>query len=201
MWRAEADRLLRGASYDRRLRTRTLEGITLEPIYGAAETGGLAQVGSFPGCPPYLRGARPLRKETTLDEETASFEKEKDCGELASHARLGEGGLARLAFGIAAADRSGVERDSLRGSVAFDPIGEVLAAGSIPMPLEGALDEMAAMTAWAAENAPGLGTVGVHGEVFHNGGAHTVQDLAFSLATAVFYLRALEDRGDRKSVV
>ncbi|MGD8396654.1 MAG: methylmalonyl-CoA mutase family protein, partial [Candidatus Eiseniibacteriota bacterium] len=59
-WRAEAERLLRGAPFDRRMRTRTVEGITLEPIYHREDLAGLAAVGSMPGETPFLRGASVL---------------------------------------------------------------------------------------------------------------------------------------------
>ncbi|MEK9502359.1 acyl-CoA mutase large subunit family protein [Gaopeijia maritima] len=55
-WRQAAERLLKGASVDERLRTPTPEGITLRPIYGAGDRPeGIG--GALPGAPPYLRGS------------------------------------------------------------------------------------------------------------------------------------------------
>src|SRR5262249_18759699 len=37
---------------------RPAEGIAVKPLYTAADLAGLADVGSVPGLPPYLRGPR-----------------------------------------------------------------------------------------------------------------------------------------------
>jgi methylmalonyl-CoA mutase N-terminal domain/subunit len=42
---------------------------------------------------------------------------------------------------------------------------------------------------------PQLQTITVQGSPYHNGGASTTQELAFALATAVEYLRAMQARG------
>ena len=55
------------------------------------------------------------------------------------------------------------------------------------------------LLAWAAEQAPGLRTVMVRSDVYSRGGANDIQETAYTIATAVSYLRALLKRGDRKS--
>lgn len=59
-WRQEAERLLRGASFDETLLFPTYEGITLRPWYTRQDAASLAGTDTMPGTPPYLRGARPL---------------------------------------------------------------------------------------------------------------------------------------------
>jgi methylmalonyl-CoA mutase len=54
---------------------------------------------------------------------------------------------------------------------------------------------MEALTRWAAEHAPSLQTICVHSRAWHEAGGNAVQELAFTLATAVEYLRELHSRG------
>lgn len=107
----------------------------------------------------------------------------------------GTSGIAFLGYLIAVAQPQGVPTERLSGAVAMDPVGELARLGSLPASLDRLLDELADMTTWAKKNAPGLGTIWIHGEVFSDGGAHAVQELAYSLATGVFYLRSMEQRG------
>ncbi|MCP5420647.1 MAG: acyl-CoA mutase large subunit family protein [Gammaproteobacteria bacterium] len=89
----------------------------------------------------------------------------------------------------------GKPTDGLRGCIGADPLGAWVEQGSLPLPLERAYDSLAKATAWTSAHAPRLQTMLVCGHPYHNGGAHTVQELAFTLATAVEYIRALQDRG------
>jgi len=59
-WRREAERLLAGAPFDRKLRTATPEGFTLEPLYTESDRAPLDFARSLPGEPPYVRGAHLL---------------------------------------------------------------------------------------------------------------------------------------------
>jgi methylmalonyl-CoA mutase len=56
-WRAEVERLLAGAPFDRAVFTRTLAGVTVAPLYTAADTADLPWSEQSPGAAPYLRGA------------------------------------------------------------------------------------------------------------------------------------------------
>ena len=58
-WRAAAERLLKGADFDTRLRTPLAEGITLEPIYTQAQGEKLGYLkDQLPGAGSYVRGHR-----------------------------------------------------------------------------------------------------------------------------------------------
>jgi methylmalonyl-CoA mutase len=83
----------------------------------------------------------------------------------------------------------------LRGCIEMDPLGVLSHEGRLPQSLEGAYDEMAALTRWCADRAPHLQTICVHGRAWHEAGASAVQELAFVLATAVEYFREMEQRG------
>ncbi|MBE2204308.1 MAG: acyl-CoA mutase large subunit family protein [Chthoniobacterales bacterium] len=56
-WRRAAEESLKGAPFDKKLITPTPEGIKLQPIYGKADVEALALPESWPGLPPFVRGA------------------------------------------------------------------------------------------------------------------------------------------------
>ncbi len=58
-WRAEVERLLKGVPFATAMLTRTLEGLTLDPMPTAADTADLPWLGSLPGQAPFIRGAHP----------------------------------------------------------------------------------------------------------------------------------------------
>jgi methylmalonyl-CoA mutase len=88
-----------------------------------------------------------------------------------------------------------VDLAQARGCVEMDPLGVLAHEGRLPQSLAGAYDEMATLTRWASANAPHFQTICVHSRAWHEAGAHAVQELAFALATAVEYLRAMNERG------
>jgi methylmalonyl-CoA mutase len=83
---------------------------------------------------------------------------------------------------------------ALRGCIEMDPLGVLAHQGKLPQSLEGAYREMVVLTRWAIEHAPHLQTICVHSRAWHESGANAVQELAFTLATGVEYLRAANQR-------
>ncbi len=55
-WRKEAETALKGAPFDKKMYTKTYEGITLEPLYTADHAKGKGWEGALPGVFPFLRG-------------------------------------------------------------------------------------------------------------------------------------------------
>ncbi len=55
-WRSLAEEQLEGAPFDKKLITRTPEGINLQPIYRSADLEGLTHHRTFPGTDGYVRG-------------------------------------------------------------------------------------------------------------------------------------------------
>jgi methylmalonyl-CoA mutase len=55
-WKEEAAASLNGAPFDKKLLTRTYEGITLEPLYTAEHAAGFIAKSGLPGSGAYLRG-------------------------------------------------------------------------------------------------------------------------------------------------
>ncbi|HTL58653.1 MAG TPA: methylmalonyl-CoA mutase family protein [Candidatus Limnocylindrales bacterium] len=113
-------------------------------------------------------------------------------------------GASAMPFGallVALARKRKKTLTGLRGCIEMDPLGVLSHEGKLPQSLEGAYDEMAALTHWCAERAPHLQTICIHSRAWHESGASAVQELAFVLATAVEYLREMNQRGVGVDVV
>ncbi|MFO7617929.1 MAG: methylmalonyl-CoA mutase family protein [Bacteroidales bacterium] len=80
----------------------------------------------------------------------------------------------------------------VRGSLQFDPIGEFNLTGRFDDEEE--LYELAASWFVRATSYPDLRILGVNGRFFHNAGATSVQELAFSLAQAYEYVVEMTER-------
>ncbi len=109
--------------------------------------------------------------------------------------RSGASGLPFAALLMAVVRRRRQDPAQVRGCIEIDPLGVLAHEGRLPQSLASAYREMAALTRWAAERAPGLETVCVHARAWHEAGGHAVQELAFTLATALEYFRALAGQG------
>lgn len=83
----------------------------------------------------------------------------------------------------------------LRGVIGADPLGELIRKGSSKASLDALYDDMAESIKWAKANAPELRTIFVRSEVFTDGGAEAVQEVAYTFAEAVEYIRQMLKRG------
>jgi methylmalonyl-CoA mutase len=59
-WRKEAEVTLKGAPFEKKLVTKTYEGINLQPIYMRADGDKIKESNSFPGFAPFVRGGNVL---------------------------------------------------------------------------------------------------------------------------------------------
>lgn len=109
--------------------------------------------------------------------------------------RSGASALPFAALLVALARKRIRSLAALRGCIEMDPLGVLTHEGKLPQSLGGAYREMAALTEWAAQNAPQLQTICVHSRAWHEAGGTAVQELAYTLATGVEYLRQLAKRG------
>lgn len=91
--------------------------------------------------------------------------------------------------------RRGVGADEARGAFNANPLGALAELGRLPVSIDVALARLADLAKWTAANRPNVTSVLVGTRPFHHAGATAVQDLAFSMATAVAYLRTLTDAG------
>jgi methylmalonyl-CoA mutase len=91
--------------------------------------------------------------------------------------------------------RRGVRPSEARGAFNADPLAVLARDGQLPMAPETALAQMAQLAAWTAKAYPQVTSVRVGTAPYHHAGATAVQDIAFGVATAVEYLRAMTRTG------
>ncbi len=84
---------------------------------------------------------------------------------------------------------------NIKGSITSDPYDYLLAKGDLPNSLKQIFNEIKLSTELMIKSNSPLKTIGVSGLNFNNTGANAVQELAFTLATAVEYLNEIISRG------
>ena len=99
-WKQACIELLKGAPFEKKMYTKTYEGITFEPMYFRATTEDILPKNSFPGMENYLRGARvngyinqpwgiaQSCDETMPDENNALLQHEIDKGSTIYNVKL-----------------------------------------------------------------------------------------------------------------
>lgn len=118
-----------------------------------------------------------------------------DLGNTWLFVRSGASAMPFAALLIALARQRKKAPVCLRGCIEMDPLGILAHEGCLPQSLEGAYHEMATLLRWAAAAAPHLQTICVHSRSWHEAGGHAAQELAFTLATGIDYLRQMTRRG------
>lgn len=253
-WKQACIELLKGAPFEKKMYTKTYEGITFEPMYFRATTEEILPKNSYPGMGDFLRGATPngyvnspwgiaqACDETLPEENNELLKHEVEKGSTIYNVKLdsatrdaldarqaekvgdngvslttledvekllnglkldkyplyiyaGESSAPLTALIIAAIKKNGGDVSKLRGVIGADPIGALTLKGKLGQSIDKIFDEQAAVAKFAVKNCPGLKTFMVRSDVYSNGGANDVQELAYTLSTAVRYLRALMDRG------
>ncbi len=252
-WKEACIALLKGAPFEKKLFTKTYEGITFSPMYFHADTEPI-QPKTYPGMGDYVRGITPngyvnapwgiaQACDDTLPEENNELLKHeidkgstiynvkvdcatrkardaRECEHIGKHGcsvttlgdaetllkglkldqyplyvYAGESALPLLALIVAAVKNQGGDVAKLKGIIGANPIAEYVANGTLNQSLDKLYDEAAAVAKWAVDNAPNVRTIFVKSNVFSNGGANDVQEVAYTVATGVAYLRALLERG------
>jgi methylmalonyl-CoA mutase, N-terminal domain len=100
-----------------------------------------------------------------------------------------------LAFYIAAAERQGVERSKLRGTIQNDILKEYVSRGTWIWPPQPSLRLIADTIEFCAEEVPRFNAISVAGAHFRDAGANAVQEMAFTLMDGVTYCDEVIARG------
>ncbi len=103
--------------------------------------------------------------------------------------------LPAAAMLVALWQRRGVAFDCVQGAFNADPWGVLSATGSFPLDAAATHSQLADLAVWTSLHLPHVTSIGIDTSVYHHAGATASQDLAFGLATAVDYLRALTAAG------
>lgn len=107
----------------------------------------------------------------------------------------GESALRMVALVAAALKAEGKDVSKLHGTIGAGPLAQLVKYGKLEETLDKDYDDMAATIRWARKNAPGLRTIMVRSDIFSRGGASAVQEVAYTFAMAVEYIREMQKRG------
>ena len=100
-----------------------------------------------------------------------------------------------LAFYVAAAEKSGVPREKLTGTIQNDILKEYASRGTWIWPPEPSLRLIADTIEFCAAEVPRFNAISVAGAHFRDAGANAVQEMAFTLADGVTYCDTVVERG------
>ena len=100
-----------------------------------------------------------------------------------------------LALYVANAEEQGVEPSALRGTTQNDIVKEYLSRGTYIFPPEPSRRLIVDMVAWCAQHSPKWNAMNVCSYHLQEAGATPVQEIAFSLATAIDVLDAVQASG------
>ena len=255
-WETLAARELKGGG-PARLAWETPEGITVKPLYTAADLEALEDQPGLPGFAPYTRGVRAtmfanrpwtIRQYAgfaTAEESNAFYKRNLAGGQkglsvafdLATHrgydsdhprvrGDVGKAGVAidtvedmkRLFDGIplgevsvsmtmngavlpvlaayvVAAEEQGVGAEKLGGTIQNDILKEFMVRNTYIYPPEPSMRIVADIIAYTAQHMPRFNSISISGYHMQEAGATLVQELGFTLADGLDYVRAALSRG------
>lgn len=100
-----------------------------------------------------------------------------------------------LSMYIAVAERQGVERENLRGTVQNDMLKEYIARGTYIFPPEPSLRLATDIIMFCAKEMPKWNSISISGYHMEEAGATPVQEIAFTLANGITYVERVIERG------
>ena len=100
-----------------------------------------------------------------------------------------------LAFYVAVADRRGIPRTKLGGTVQNDILKEYIARGTYIYPTQASMRLVTDIFEFCAREMPRWNTISISGYHMREAGATAVQELAFTLADGIAYVEAARARG------
>jgi methylmalonyl-CoA mutase len=103
--------------------------------------------------------------------------------------------LPCLAFYIVAAEEQGVPQAKLDGTIQNDILKEFMVRNTYIYPPEPSMRIVADIIAFTSANMPKFNSISISGYHMHEAGATAVQELAFTLADGMDYVRAAQAQG------
>jgi methylmalonyl-CoA mutase N-terminal domain/subunit len=100
-----------------------------------------------------------------------------------------------LAMYVVVAEERGISRDKLSGTVQNDVLKEYIARGTYIYPPEPSLNLIAEMFRFCAEEVPQWNPISISGYHIREAGATAVQEVAFTFANAMEYVRRAVEAG------
>ena len=100
-----------------------------------------------------------------------------------------------LAFLIVSAEKQGVSRDTLRGTVQNDILKEYISRGTYIYPPKASMRLITDLFEFCSNEMPRWNTISISGYHIREAGSTAVEELAFTLANGIAYVQAALDNG------
>ncbi|MBA7481074.1 Methylmalonyl-CoA mutase [subsurface metagenome] len=100
-----------------------------------------------------------------------------------------------LAMYIAAAEKQGVDKSKLRGTVQNDILKEYIARNTYIFGPAPSMRLVTDVCSYCAQNMPQWNSISISGYHIREAGATAIQEVAFTLANGITYVQAMIDRG------
>lgn len=109
--------------------------------------------------------------------------------------QAGASGCAVMSLLCAYCKKHNIDCSTLTGCVGSDPIGLAMRSGKLNSTLEKSISDIADQIQCMSGCDCKISSLYVDGNVFHNSGSSAVQELGFTIASAVEYLKAITEKG------
>ncbi|MDX1701668.1 MAG: acyl-CoA mutase large subunit family protein, partial [Melioribacteraceae bacterium] len=257
-WKERVEQDLKGASYEKRLITRTYDGISLNPIYTSEDLKKTPFTDSLPGSGYFVRGNSVngyhgnswdvnqeiitedvsefneaildalkkgqncvnLKLDTAtklgMDADYAETEQVGDIGLSISainsmkraldnvdlsliplYVEAGFNNIPFMSLVSAHCQGNNIKISELSGAITSDPVAHLAEYGELNVSMDYIFDMMKNSLGWTLANAPNIRSIGISTIPFINAGCSSVQELGISIATLVYYLNELIERGSK----
>ncbi|WP_280768363.1 acyl-CoA mutase large subunit family protein [Salipaludibacillus daqingensis] len=100
-----------------------------------------------------------------------------------------------LAMYIVVAEKQGVSKEQIRGTIQNDILKEYIARGTYIYPPKASMRLITDIFAYCSENVPSFNTISISGYHIREAGSTAVQELAFTLSNAVAYVESALEAG------
>jgi methylmalonyl-CoA mutase N-terminal domain/subunit len=100
-----------------------------------------------------------------------------------------------LAMYVAVAEKQGVETNKLKGTIQNDILKEYVARGTYIFPPKPSLRLITDIFKWCTDHTPAFNTISISGYHIREAGATAIQEVAFTLANGITYVKAALDAG------
>jgi methylmalonyl-CoA mutase N-terminal domain/subunit len=118
-----------------------------------------------------------------------------NLGEVTTNMTINPPAPVLLSFYVAVAEKQGVSYDRIGGTTQNDPLKEFIGQKTHVFPPEAAVKVAMDVIEWSIKNLPKWNPISISGYHIREAGATAVQELAFTLADGIEYVRQLIARG------
>ncbi|MEB3756066.1 MAG: methylmalonyl-CoA mutase family protein [Desulfurococcales archaeon] len=118
-----------------------------------------------------------------------------NMGEVTTNMTINPPAPVLLSMYVAVAEKQGVPYDKIGGTTQNDPLKEFIAQKSYVFPPEPAVKVAMDLIEWSVKNLPKWNPISISGYHIREAGSDAVQELAFTIADGIEYVRQLISRG------